>query len=67
MVSRAADNARTTFESGVCSKAPVAERQELLYRAAAVIRDLHEIRFGRGRVSNGKRDPLRIGGLSVDP
>ncbi len=38
-VSAAVDNARKTFESGVWSKAPVAERQEVMYQCAAIIRD----------------------------
>ncbi len=38
-VSAAVDNARTTFDSGVWSKAPVAERLAVLYRSAAIIRD----------------------------
>ncbi len=39
MVSAAVDNARATFVSGVWSKASVAERQAVLYRSAAIIRD----------------------------
>ncbi len=38
-VSAAVDSARATFESGVWSKAPVAERQAVLYHCAAIIRD----------------------------
>jgi len=37
-VSAAVDNARTTFVSGIWSKAPVAERQAVMYQCAAIIR-----------------------------
>ncbi len=35
----AVDNARATFDSGVWSKVPVAERQAVMFRCAAIIRD----------------------------
>ena len=38
-VSAAVDNACTTFVSGIWSKAPVAERQVVMYQCAAIIRD----------------------------
>ena len=38
-VSAAVDTARKTFVSGVWSKATVAERQQVLYQCAAIIRD----------------------------